>query len=264
LTKTNFPRKVIKILTIAGSDNSAGAGIQGDLKTIHALGGYCSTAITTVTCQNSKKIYKIFNIPKNVIVSQIKTIFNDFGFDAVKIGIIPTLTLAESLFSFFKKIKVPIIVDPIYRSSSGEEFISKKEFIKVQKVLLKFSTVFTPNVFEAEIIAKIKIKSLLDMERAAKKILNKNFCSILIKDFKISKNSSLDILLENNKFYKFSYTKIKSLNTHGTGCALSSAIAFHLGKGNKLVNSIKRSKEYVSKAIVNSPNISKKNGPMGH
>ena len=101
MIKTNFPRKVIKILSIAGSDNSAGAGIQGDLKTIQALGGYCSTAITTVTCQNSKKVYKTYNIPKSLIMSQVKTIFNDFGFDAVKIGIIPTLTIAESLFSFF-------------------------------------------------------------------------------------------------------------------------------------------------------------------
>ncbi len=264
MIKTNFPRKVIKILSIAGSDNSAGAGIQGDLKTIQALGGYCSTAITTVTCQNSKKVYKTYNIPKSLIMSQVKTIFNDFGFDAVKIGIIPTLTIAESLFSFFKKIKVPIIVDPIYRSSSGEKFISKKEFVKVQKVLLKFSTVFTPNVYEAEIISKIKINSLLDMERATKEILNNNTCSILIKGFRISKNSALDVLLENNKFCKFSYTKIKSFNTHGTGCALSSAIAFYLGKGNGLVNSIRRSKEYVSKSIINSPNLAKNNGPMGH
>ena len=256
--------KVYKILSIAGSDSSAGAGIQADIKTVKSLGGYCLTAVSMITSQNTKEVTDTYNIPTETVMNQIRTISEDFDYNAIKIGIIPTVNLAKELYSFFKNKKLPIVVDPVYKSTSGKKFIKKKDFIKIQKILNKISTIVLPNIEEAEILANMKISTLEDLKVASRTITQSNKNSILIKGLICRNKSIMDLLYENKSFYKFRYKKIYKREIHGTGCTLSSALAFYLARGLGVKPSIKFSKKYLSKITKKPLEFVLDNNPMKH
>ena len=256
--------KVYKILSIAGSDSSAGAGIQADIKTVKSLGGYCLTAVSMITSQNTKEVTEIFNIPIETVMSQIRTISEDLSYNAVKIGIIPTVNLAKELYGFFSNKKLPIVVDPVYKSTSGKKFINKKDFIKIQKILNKISTVVLPNIEEAEILANMKISTLEDLRVASRTITSSNKNSILIKGLICRNKSIMDLLYENKSFNKFQYKRSYKKEIHGTGCTLSSAVAFYLAKGLEVKPSIKFSKKYLSKITKKPLEFALDNNPMKH
>ena len=256
--------KINKILSIAGSDSSAGAGIQADIKTVQSLGGYCLTAVSMVTSQNTKEITDTFIIPTETVMSQIRTTLEDFNCNAIKIGIIPTVNLAKELFNFFKDKKLPIVVDPVYKSTSGKKFAKKKDFIKIQKTLNKISTIILPNIEEAEVLANMKILSLEDLKVAIVIITKKNGNSILVKGFICKDESILDLLYENNRFYSFKYKKSYKKEIHGTGCTLSSAVAFYLAEGLNIKDSIIMSKKYLSKKTKKPLDFVLDNNPMKH
>ncbi|MDC3091295.1 bifunctional hydroxymethylpyrimidine kinase/phosphomethylpyrimidine kinase [Rickettsiales bacterium] len=256
--------KIKKILSIAGSDSSSGAGIQADIKTVQSLGGYCLTSISIVTSQNSKEISDIFILPTNIVMNQIITTLKDFKCDAVKIGVIPTVSLATKLYDFFKNKDLPIVVDPVYKSTSGLEFTKKKDFIKIQKILNKFSSIILPNLKEAEILANMKILNIEDMKIASKKIVNEYKNSILLKGLTLKNKSILDLLYKNNRFYRFEYKKNNKKEIHGTGCTLSTAIAFYLAKGFSVRSSVKSSKRYIADNIQKTFEFVSDNNPIKH
>ena len=256
--------KVYKILSIAGSDSSAGAGIQADIKTVKSLGGYCLTAVSMITSQNTKEVTNTFNIPTDTVMSQIRTISEDFDYNAVKIGIIPTVNLANELYGFFENKKLPIVVDPVYKSTSGKKFIKKKDFIKIQKILNKISTIVLPNIEEAEIMANMKISTLEDLKVASRTITKSNKNTILIKGLICRDKLIMDLLYENKNYYKFQYKKSYKREIHGTGCTLSSAVAFYLAKGLEVKPSIKFSKKYLSKITKKPLDFVFNNNPMKH
>lgn len=261
LTRHN---KIKKILVIAGSDSSSGAGIQADIKTVQSLGGYCLTSISMVTSQNSKEINDTFILPINIVMSQIRTTLKDFKCDAVKIGVIPTVSLAKKLYDFFKDKDFPVVVDPVYQSTSGYKFTKKKDFIAIQKILNKFSTIILPSLKEAEILANMKILNVEDMKIASKKIVNGYKNSILLKGLTLKNKLILDLLYRNNKFYKFEYKKSYKKEIHGTGCTLSTAIAFYLAKGFTIKSSVKSSKLYISDNIKKTFEFVLDNNPIKH
>lgn len=255
---------IIRILSIAGSDSSAGAGIQADIKTVHALGGYCSTAITSITSQNSKNIFKIYNLPKELIFSQIKAIKGDIGFDSIKIGLIPNIEVAKALSKFLKNIKVPVVIDPIFKATVGRKFISKTEYKNSQKEFFKIDSIITPNILEMEILSGVKINNHIDMLNAISKFSKITNQTIFLKGGDLNSRECLDLLLYKKKVYKFSSIRQNKRNTHGTGCTFSSAISFFLAKGLSIEKSIIRTKKYIIKSINNAPNFNLEYGPLGH
>ncbi len=179
--------KILKILSIAGSDCSCGAGIQADIKTIQSLGGYCLTVITNVTAQNSNKVYKISNIPNCLIASQIKCLLHDYDIDAIKIGLVTNVKTTNILKKYLKKKKIPIVIDPIFKSTTGFRFSSRIDYLKIQTKLMTFSNLIIPSISEAELLLKSKIKSEHDMVNACKQIFQTYNINVLIKGNEIKK-----------------------------------------------------------------------------
>jgi len=256
--------KIVKILSIAGSDCSSGAGIQADIKTIQSLGGYCSTAVTSITSQDSKNVYDAHSIPSKIVHSQLQAIHNDIGFDAVKLGLVPDIEIAKVIYRFFKDKNIPVVLDPVFKSTTGKKFVSKSNFKLIQKYLMSISSLVIPSLLEASILTGDKIFDLNDMKSSAKKIYLKNNIDVLIKGNELNNSIIIDILLFSGKFFIFKSKRIKSKNTHGTGCTLSSSIAFYIAKGFEIKKSIKMSKIYLKRSILNSPDFGVKYGPLGH
>ena len=140
--------KIYKMLSIAGSDNTCGAGIQADIKTCHALKAYCLTCVTTITSQNSKDVFKIFELPSSYIKSQINSILKDYEIDCIKIGLISSVSQAKTICQILRKFnsKVPIVVDPIFKSSTNRKFNNFKNYESIYKTISKINPIFTPNL----------------------------------------------------------------------------------------------------------------------
>ncbi|OOO65268.1 bifunctional hydroxymethylpyrimidine kinase/phosphomethylpyrimidine kinase [Clostridium tepidum] len=252
-----------KVLTIAGSDSSGGAGIQADIKTMSSLGVYAMSIITAITAQNSVGVQDVHEIPKNMIESQIKSIFDDINVDAIKIGMLSNSETIKSIKMYLEKYKAKnIVLDPVMISKSGY-FLFKPEAVDELKNLISISYIVTPNIPEAEILSGIKINSEDSMKKAATIIQSLGVKNVLVKGGHKSDDAN-DILLFKNKFITIPGSRIKTKNTHGTGCTLSSAIASYLAKGFNIEDSVSLSKKYITKAIENSFSIGKGVGPVGH
>lgn len=251
-------------MSIAGSDSSSGAGIQADVKTLQSLGGYCFSVVTSVTAQNSQKVSNIYNLPVNIINSQLKCIVDEVTLDSIKIGLINSEDVALQILKTLKRKKIPIVIDPIYKSTTGTLFLNKKNYIKIQKLLLNICTLVTPGIFEAEILIGQNISNISDMKKACELISNKFKISVFLKGSDFKKNIVTDVLFDKNEFYLSSYKNIITKNTHGSGCTLSSSIAYYLGKGMGLKESIINSKKNLLKSIRNSPDLNLEYGPIGH
>ena len=215
-----------KILIIAGSDSSGGAGIQADIKTISALGSYAMTAITAVTSQNTTGVKSITAVPPREISKQIEFTSKDIKPDAIKIGMLHSVGVINAVLKSLNKIKVEkIILDPVMVAKSGTKLIDNKSIKILKSKLIKKVTLITPNIPEAEILTKTKISSADDMIRAARILVNLGAKNVLIKGGHLKSKIMHDIFLNKNEISTFKNKKINTKNTHGTGCTLSSAIA---------------------------------------
>ena len=254
-----------KILVIAGSDSSGGAGIQADIKTITALGSYAMTAITAVTAQNTMGVKKIIPIPKEVVKEQISLALDDISTNTVKIGMLHNRSIIECVYKILKKYKLKnIILDPVMIAKGGARLVDSNSIKYLKKLLLPLCSVITPNIPEAEILAECSISNKEDMVKAAKKILSMGPKNVLLKGGHIKNKMIFDILVSKNNINFFSKRKIKTKNTHGTGCTLSSAIATCLSQKKNIYKSCKISLNYVDLAIANAPDYGKGFGPLNH
>ena len=254
-----------KILVIAGSDSSGGAGIQADIKTITALGSYAMTAITAVTSQNTTGINAISPISIEVISKQIEHTSKDIRPDAIKIGMLHSESVIKTVLRSLDKINVKkIILDPVMVAKGGHRLIDTKSIKMLKKKLLKRVTLITPNIPEAEVLSGIKIKTIQDMINAAKKIKILGAKNILIKGGHLETNKIHNVLLVRNKIKIFKSKKIFTKNTHGTGCTLASAITTFYSCGKTLNKSCELGINYVNHAIKNGPNYGKGHGPINH
>ena len=256
--------KNLKILSIAGSDCSCGAGIQADIKTIQSLGGYCLNVLTNITAQNSKKVLKISNISNGLISSQISCLLNDYDIDAIKIGLVTNIKTPQILKKYFDKLKIPIVIDPIFKSTTGFKFLSKIDYFKIQKKLTTFSNLIIPSISEAELLLKSKIKSEDDMINASKQIFQIYNINVLIKGNELKRKKIIDICFFNNKIYKFKNDRILSSNKHGTGCTYSTAVTFFLAKGKHIKEAVILAKKYINKTIKKAPDFGLSYGPLKH
>ena len=254
-----------KVLIIAGSDSSGGAGIQADIKTVTALGSYAMTAITAVTAQNTTGLKSIVSIHPKEISNQIEFTCKDIRPSAVKIGMLHSKSIIEAVALSLKKIKISkIILDPVMVAKGGSRLINFHAVKMLKKKLIKGIYLITPNIPEAEILTNTKIQSKEDMIDSAKKIIRFGAKNVLIKGGHLKSKFIFDILVNKNEIKIFKSKKYTTKNTHGTGCTLSSAIASHLSCGKLLKKSCELGIKYVNQAIKSNINFGKGYGPINH
>lgn len=259
-----------KVLTIAGSDSGGGAGIQADIKTITALGGYATTAVTALTAQNTLGVQSIFEIPASFVGQQIDAVMADIGTDAVKTGMLLCKDIVGVVSSKIKEYHIKrVVVDPVMLSKNEKRLLSAGAVDALVSQLFPLSYVVTPNIPEAEYITALKIKDVSDAEKAAKRIHQLGPAHVLIKgghagkswDTK-NKDRVIDIFYDGKSFEYIEDEHIPTKNTHGTGCTYASAIAAYLARGNSPEEAVVLAKRFVTASIQRSFDLGKGYGTL--
>lgn len=252
-----------KVLTIAGSDSSGGAGIQADIKTMTMHGVYAMSAITALTAQNTTGVRSIYPVSADFLKQQIDAVFEDIRPDAVKIGMVSSPELAEVIAERLIYYKAEnIVTDPVAVATSGTELSTSEAYEVIKESLFPISTVITPNIPEAELISGKKISISEDVEKVSECISGKYNCPVLCKGG--HGNTADDFLYSDGSGKWYRNERIENSNTHGTGCTLSSAIASNLAKGYTLEKSVRLAKEYITSCLSAKLNIGHGNGPLNH
>ena len=263
---------IARVLIIAGSDSGGGAGIQGDIKTVSALGGYAATAITALTAQNTLGVYGIHEIPDAFIRQQIELVLCDIGADVIKTGMLHSKqvinTVSETILHYPH---IPLVVDPVMTAKGGSALLQTEAVNSLLNNLLPKATLITPNLPEAEILLQamgfpLVIKTVEDMKAAGQKLLTIGCQAVLIKGGHLESENVTDILLTRQAHTPCYYTspRINTVHTHGTGCTLASAIATGIAQKMPLDQAVARATQYVHKAIRTAPGLGKGNGPLNH
>ncbi len=251
-------------LTIAGSDSSGGAGIQADIKTMTVHGVYAMSAVTALTAQNTTGVTGIMEVTPEFLGKQLVCIFTDIRPDAVKIGMVSSGKLIETIAAKLTQYRAEnIVVDPVMVATSGARLISEEAILVLKEELLPLAALVTPNIPEAEVLCGNRITSALDMEAAAKQIGDRYHCAVLCKGGH-QQNDANDLLYAEGKSTWFCGQRIDNPNTHGTGCTLSSAIASNLAMGDPMETAVKKAKDYISGALGAMLDLGAGSGPMNH
>ncbi len=254
-----------KILIIAGSDSSGGAGIQADIKTVTALGSYAMTAITAVTSQNTKGVKSIIPIAPKEIFNQIIFTSNDIRPDAIKIGMLHSTKVIEHVIKSLENLKIKkIVLDPVMVAKGGAKLIDNKAIKSLKLKLISKTILITPNIPEAEILTNTKIKNQEDMIYAANKLITFGAKNVLIKGGHLKFKLVKDIFVNKSEIKVFTSKRYKTNNTHGTGCTLSSAITTFLSCGKPIKKACELGIKYVNSAIKTNPKYGKGYGPINH
>ena len=246
----------MNLLSIAGSDPSTGAGIQKDIEVFTSMGTHALTVITSITSQNTSKFGKVEPISPKVVKSQIDSVFSDFKIDGIKIGMVYNSSIIKAIFSKLSKKKIPIILDPVIKSTTGGILLKKNAINDYVKYLIPLAYVITPNLYEASILSGIKIKQKQDLQKSAFKLKEIGAQNVIITGVDFDKKSISDFILEGKNKNIISSKKIKQIN-HGSGCTFSSALTVKIAKGHSLLESSKFAKKYTFDAIKNSKKIGK-------
>ena len=253
-----------KVLSIAGSDCSGGAGIQADLKTFSAHGVFGMSVIVSVVAENTSRVIKIQDITPDMIEKQIDAVFEDIEVDAVKVGMLSTLQCMNAAAKKLRQYRPKnVVIDPVMYAKNGCPLMEPTAIDTLIKLIIPLADILTPNIPEAERIAGMPISSVADMEEAARIIYTMGCKSVVVKGGHAVGNA-LDVLFDGKNIYHFETTRIETKNTHGTGCTFSSAIASQLANGLCLEEAVKKAKDYVTTAIKHSLAIGKGNGPTHH
>jgi len=251
-------------LTIAGSDSCGGAGIQADLKAFSAHGTYGMSVITAITAQNTQGVFDVQDIKPSVIEHQIEAIFDDIEVHAIKIGMVSRPQTIEIIAQTLKKYSLPpLVIDPVMISKSGYDLLQPEAKKALIEILLPMATLITPNLPEAEVIVGYKIDDLESMKRSAIDLHKLGCKYVLVKGGHLA-NDATDVLYDGSEFYIFEGKRFHTVNTHGTGCTISSAIAANLAKGLHVKDAVGLAKAYIEKAIKHGFSIGHGVGPVHH
>ena len=254
-----------KILIIAGSDSSGGAGIQADIKTVTSLGSYAMTALTAITAQNSTGVSSVLPINSKEIEKQILFTCKDIKPNAIKIGMLHSTIVINSVIKVLKKIKVSkVILDPVMVAKGGSKLINDSAIMTLKNKMIDKGLLLTPNIPEAEVLTDMKIQNIDDMINAGNKLLRYGVKNILIKGGHTNSKLVKDVLINKKDVRIFKNRKVFTKNTHGTGCTLSSAIAMFLSCGKPLKKSCELGIKYVNQSIKSNLNYGKGHGPINH
>ncbi|MFN6934804.1 MAG: bifunctional hydroxymethylpyrimidine kinase/phosphomethylpyrimidine kinase [Tsuneonella sp.] len=266
-----------RILAIAGSDSSGGAGIQADIKTITMLGGYAMTAITAVTAQNTVGVQAIAPMSGDVVAEQVRSCLSDIGADAIKIGMVHDREIIDGIADVLGKLPegARVVLDPVMIATSGATLIAPDAIAAMKDRLFPLATVITPNFPELEHLAGRTLPDREAIAAAALSLAEEYGCAVLAKGGHAPATNPEDDLPEDDRifdllmmpdgeFAQFADPRIDSPHTHGTGCTLSSAIATLLGHGMPLDHSVRLGRQFVRRAIAAAPGYGRGNGPLGH
>jgi hydroxymethylpyrimidine/phosphomethylpyrimidine kinase len=254
-----------KILIIAGSDSSGGAGIQADIKTVTALGSYAMTAITAITVQNTTGVKSIVPIKPKEIFNQIEFTAKDIRPDAIKIGMLHSTEVIKSVIHSLDRIKVKkIILDPVMIAKGGAKLIDDKAVKLLKNELIKKVSLITPNIPEAEMLTNTEIETKEDMIFAASILIDLGVNNVFIKGGHLDSEVVQDIFVNKKEIMIIRNKRITTRNTHGTGCTLSSAITTFFACGKTLKKSCELATKYVNNSIRSNPNYGKGQGPINH
>ncbi len=260
----NASKQPVRVLSIAGSDSGGGAGIQADIKTISALGGYAMSAITAITAQNTISVTAVQTTPPKLVRAQIKAVLDDLGVDAIKIGMVGDAFVISAIADALAGINVPIILDPVMVASSGAALLPDDAVQILRDRLVPMARLITPNMPEAEALSGQNIITLNDQRVAAETILAMGPRAVLIKGGHGTGEKLTDFLLWDKGEAIFESRRIKTTQTHGTGCTLSSAIATLLAQGLSLSEAVRLARKYVRGAIEHAPGFGDGHGPLDH
>jgi hydroxymethylpyrimidine/phosphomethylpyrimidine kinase len=250
-------------LIVAGSDSGGGAGIQADLKTVSALGGFAMTAITALTAQNTLGVFGVHPVPPDFVIQQMRVVLDDIGADAIKFGMLGDAVIVHAVADFLAGLDIPIVLDPVMISTSGSALLDAPGALAVKERLLPMATVLTPNLREAEALTGLRIDGLAAMEQAAGLLLAAGARNVLLKGGHLAGDTLVDLLVGEDGRVEFRHPKIDTRHTHGTGCTLASAIAAGLARGMALTDAVGVAHDYVQRAIRDAPGLGRGNGPLG-
>ena len=254
-----------RVLIIAGSDPSGGAGIQADIKTVTALGAYAATAITALTVQNTKGVSAVHAVPPEVTAAQINAVMEDIGADAIKIGMIGDLETAGVIEAALKKYAgVPVVLDPVLIATSGDALVKDGVAAFIRERLIPLAAVVTPNIDEAIALTGDEIKNRDDMIAAGETLVFLGARAALVKGGHLTGETVEDALVSADGARIYSHPRIETTSLHGTGCTLASAIAAGFAQGMTLQTAVKRAVDYVHKAIATAPGYGAGHGPLNH
>lgn len=257
------------VLTIAGSDSGGGAGIQADIKSISATGGYAASAVTAITVQNTLGVQSVSTVDIPTIVGQIEAVLSDIGAEAVKVGMLHSAEVVTAVAETLKRFNVRnIVVDPVMVSTSGHRLIEEEAIVALKRELIPIARVITPNIPEAEILSGKKIGSQDELPEIAKALSMGGRVSVLLKAGHLTEESLTDVFYnaESDSIIKLTSKRLNTCNTHGTGCTLSSAFASYLAQGASLDEAARAAKAYITKAIAKGADyeIGHGWGPVNH
>jgi len=258
--------KLPAALTIAGSDPSGGAGIQADIKTFTALGVYGQSVITSLTAQNIYEVRAIQDIPPDFVGKQFDSLYDDLGFNAVKIGMLSNRSIIQEVINKINEYKIKkIVLDPVIVSSSGTSLLKDNAVELLKNELIPKSYILTPNILEAAALTGIIINNLSSMKQSAIKLKELGCRYVIIKGgHGYDPDYSTDLLYDGKEFKQFKAKRIHTVNTHGTGCTFSAAICANLARSIGTSEAVKASKKYITKALSSSLGIKKKERRLIH
>lgn len=245
-----------KALTIAGSDSSGGAGLQADLKTFQSRGVHGSSVVTCVTSQNMQRILDIFPLSPKAVSSQLKAVFRDISFDACKTGMLYTPEAVEAVSSFLKKKKLPLVVDPVVLSGTGQKLITEEGIDAITSDLIPIATIVTPNKLEAERLGRMRIRTVRDQRKACRKILKLGAGSVVVKGGHLD---GTDVFYDGNSFREYRGDKLRTGTVHGSGCMYSACIAAELAKGTGVKEALTLAKDLATHSIRNAVKVGRGN-----
>lgn len=253
-----------RLLTIAGSDSGGAAGIQADLKTFQAFGCYGMSALTAVTAQNTCGVQKIIVLEAPFVAQQIESVLSDIGADAVKLGMLGNADIVAVVAKMLRDYPVMnVVVDPVLYSTGGSALLEPEARTAFVQQIVPLATVLTPNIPEAEMLSGITIRNLDDMKRAAESLKQLGAANVLVKGGHRDDDAT-DILFDGRDYTEFFAERVKSNNTHGTGCTFAAAIAANLALGETLPEAISISKKFVTAAIREGLNFGHGKGSLNH
>jgi hydroxymethylpyrimidine/phosphomethylpyrimidine kinase len=257
---------IARVLVAAGSDSGAGAGIQADIKTVAALGGYAMTAVTALTAQNTLGVHSVMAVPPDFVRYQMDVALEDIGADCIKTGMLYDAAVIEAVADAIadKAAEVPLVVDPVMVSSSGTRLLDEGAIEVLRRRLIPRATVLTPNLPEAETLTGMTLRDLDAMIAAAEMLVTLGAASVLLKGGHMSGTIVRDVFVGEEGTTVIESPRLETRHTHGTGCTLASAIAVGLAQGMAPLAAVRRARSYLTEAIRRAPGLGKGSGPLGH
>lgn len=257
------PAVIARVLTIAGSDSGGGAGIEADIKTISALGGYGCTTITAVTAQNTLGVFGVHPMPVEFVKLSIETVIRDIGVDAIKLGMLANAGIIEAVAAIVP-CDVPLVLDPVMVATSGAVLLPDDAIAAMIKTLVPLAAIVTPNLPEAAKLTGMVLENAEDYEAAGRAILAMGANAVLIKGGHAAGDMLVDTLVRQGGVQRYTHPRITTRHTHGTGCTLASAIATGLAQKMTLSDAITRAEVYLQSAIAQAPGFGAGHGPVWH